>query len=174
MVKMVLGNYYLDKNGKKTGPLILNNNKNTKNIWPYRISPTNNQLYDWYVKENGFVNYGTGRTDQLSEYISTGFEVGKKYKLISTGYLVEVLHSHGEENWLKNELGKTFIVHDRDFLYYEEYIPPPPGEWRIVYKDRYGNVTVGKTSFKSESEARASHYWTDHKSSAFKTIRVDA
>lgn len=105
---------------------------------------------------------------------STGFEVGKKYTLISTGHRVEVLHSNEKEHWLKNELGKTFIVHDRDFLYYEEYIPPPPEEWRIVYKDRYGNVTIGKTPFKSESEAKASRYWTDHKSSAFKIIRVDA
>lgn len=104
---------------------------------------------------------------------SIGFEVGKKYVLTSTQHRVEVLHSHGEEHWLKNEKGKTFVVHDRDFIYYEEYIPPPPEEWRIVYKDEFGNVTVGKTPFKSKSEAKASRYWTDH-SSSFKTIRVDA
>ena len=104
---------------------------------------------------------------------STGFEVGKKYVLTSTQHRVEVLHSHGGEHWLKNEKGKTFVVRDRDFIYYEEYIPPLPEEWRIVYKDQYGNITVGKTPFKSESEAKASRYWTDH-SSSFKTIRVDA
>ena len=52
---------------------------------------------------------------------------------------------------------------------------PDPVEWRIVYKDRFGNVTVGKTPFKSESGAKASPFWTDHSDqNAFKTIRINA
>lgn len=131
-----------------------------------------------YVGAYPVISNGSVEIDYWDDYFElvkpAGFEVGKKYTLISTGHRVEVLHSNEKEHWLKNEKGKTFIVHDRDFICYEEYIPPPPEEWRIVYKDRYGNVTIGKTPFKSESEAKASRYWTDHKSSAFKIIRVEA
>lgn len=107
----------------------------------------------------------------------TGFEVGKKYSMDTSQEVFEVLGISHTYLWYKNirtgihvtePLISTFVKSLR------EYIPPPPEEWRIVYKDRYGDVTVGKVPFKSESEALASRWYTDHKSSALKAIRVDA
>ena len=107
------------------------------------------------------------------------FEVGKKYVGKDKSWRIEIviLAELDDGDFAisyesTNEI-KVDKIHPSVFQYYEEYIPPPPEEWRIVYKDKYGNVTVGKTPFKSESEAKASRYWTDH-SSSFKTIRVDA
>lgn len=103
----------------------------------------------------------------------TGFEVGKKY-MHSSGMrvrTVEYVSPSGVALAIDDETGKAVAYNN--FSDYKEYIPPPPEEWRIVYKDKFGNVTVGNIPFKSESEANASQFWTDH-STAFKTIRVDA
>lgn len=105
---------------------------------------------------------------------STGFEVGKKYR--NTSYSSQhftVLFVGTNTSLVTDDKMNEWAISNKRFNKYEEYIPLPPEEWRIVYKDKYGNVTVGKTPFKSESEAKASRYWTDHTSS-FKTIRVDA
>lgn len=106
---------------------------------------------------------------------STRFEVGKKYRRINGVTIYEIIHlgetrvfyhtDHNQEGCISKSLFHKFV----------EYIPPPPEEWRIVYKNSFGDITVGKIPFKSESEAKASSFWTDHSDQdAFKTIRVDA
>lgn len=113
--------------------------------------------------------------------VPTGFEVGKKYvfcgqqelkEIPEVIYTIEYRMSNGKWAYTINK-GRAGYHNDKDFEVFKEYIPPPPEEWRIVYKDKFGNVTVGNIPFKSESEANASQFWTDH-STAFKTIRVDA
>lgn len=125
-----------------------------------------------------------GKFDANLELIApTGFEVGKKYINASTTsspiFTVEHIINETKEvvliyfSTLKCKVVSSTIK-TSSFDHFKEYIPSPPEEWRIVYKDKYGNVTVGKTPFKSESEAKSSRYWIDHPTTAFKTIRVDA
>lgn len=133
-----------------------------------------------YIRTHPIINNKFNKTNYIDDYFElikpTGFEVGKKYSTSTSQEVFEVLGISGTYLWYKNirtGIHVTGLLTSTFVKCLREYIPPPPEEWRIVYKDRFGNVTVGKTPFKSESEAKASRYWTDH-SSSFKTIRVDA
>jgi len=103
---------------------------------------------------------------------TTGFEVGKKY--INTNLpnrIYECISVFGKNGWLI--IKNSPSTHEFDNNRWKEYIPPPPEEWRIVYKTENGELIIGIMPFKSDEEARTSEFWRDSTSS-FKTIRVDA
>lgn len=97
-------------------------------------------------------------------------EVGKTYRNIELGILQKVVF-----------VGRTYIVfinlktnsEEISLVNFTQNFWEEVEEWRIVYKDELGDITVGTTPFKSDSEARNSKFWKDNVE-AFKTIRVDA
>lgn len=103
----------------------------------------------------------------------TTFEVGKKYTYGNGSVIYTCLGIGKIWVFLQcNDCSETSesLTPIDSFVRYKEYIPPPPEEWRIVYKDDRGTVKIGVHPFTSDSEARESPFW---KSQGFKTIRVD-
>lgn len=136
--------------------------------------PERNSIYANWNKE-GVGWMPEDKVFLLNPLKSTGFEVGKKYRRINGVTIYEIIHLGETRVFYHTDHNQEGCIGKSLFHKFVEYIPPPPEEWRIVYKDRFGNVTVGKVPFKSESEAKASQFWTDHSDQdAFKTIRVDA
>jgi hypothetical protein len=104
----------------------------------------------------------------------TGFEVGKWYE--HTSYAIgafQVLFV-GKSHALVTRGNGEWAISLKNYGKHREYIPPPPEEWRIVYKDNVGNIRLGVQPFASDVEARASVWWRNCDDAAFKTIRVDA
>jgi hypothetical protein len=110
------------------------------------------------------------KESELELVTPTTFEVGKMYKHSSYALPPFTVLFIGETHAFVRRGKDEWVVSLKNYNKHEEYIPPPPEEWRIVYKGKCGEITVGVHPFISDSEARSSNFWN---SKAYKTIRID-
>jgi hypothetical protein len=116
-------------------------------------------LVQWAGKHNcrtRFVKDWARSSFELIPSTPPTFEVGKKYVWTGATDRVnpyEILYVGKDCCFVRNSNGQELTLNKNVFNSYEEYIPPPPEEWRALFYRKNGKPEVSANYFPTKEDA---------------------
>lgn len=98
------------------------------------------------------------------------FEVGKKYKSKRSSKIFTCIGVYSKDGWLLN-INNSPSTYSWDQFHWEEYIEPPPEDWRALFYDKeFNQADLSNASYQSQKEVLKA--WGTS-SDFVKAVRVD-